>query len=133
VLKLKKDANLRGFYDFPEDTVLRGVPVPVNISRSQRKMFTFADDRNLLIEATAENLIRLKKKLGDFKELSGLECNIEKSVMLQVGDTGNLPGEVIEAGFPLKNRIKVLGITLTTSCMEFTEVYNEIEEKVQNK
>jgi hypothetical protein len=96
-------------------------------------MFAFADDGNLLIEATAENLIRLKKKLGDFKELSGLECNIEKSVMLQVGDTGNLPGEVIEAGFPLKNRIKVLGITLTTSCMEFTEVYNEIEEKVQNK
>jgi hypothetical protein len=95
VLKLEKDADLRGFYDFPEDTVLRGMPVPVNISRSQRKMFAFADDGNLLIEATAENLIRLKKILGDFKELSGLECNIEKSVMLQVGDNGNLPGEVI--------------------------------------
>ena len=43
---------------------------------------SFADDVTLLIRGTPENIINVKQILLNFKKLSGLETNTEKTIVL---------------------------------------------------
>jgi hypothetical protein len=87
----------------------------------------------MLVEATVENLTRIKHILSEFKNLSGLEYNVEKSVMMQVGNTEPLSDEIIEAGFLIKNKITILGITLTVGCLDYTDNALIMLNKVQKQ
>jgi hypothetical protein len=131
LLKLEKDEGITGFYEFLEDTV--NLNIPGTISRACRKAFAFADDGNLLVEASLSNLNRIKKILNDFSNISGLECNLEKSAMMQIGILDELDEEIINAGFPLVDKLKILGTVLNSNCVEFNETITEITDKIQGQ
>jgi hypothetical protein len=55
----------------------------------------------------------LKQVLDDFGRLSGLECNVEKTTIMQVGTDGPIPREILEIGFSAVREVMVLGCTLS--------------------
>ncbi len=54
--------------------------------RETDKAEAFADDTTGLTILELESLSKLKKALFDFGEMSGLKCNVEKTVLMQVGN-----------------------------------------------
>jgi hypothetical protein len=80
--------------------------LPVENQRSERRVFAFEDDGNILVSATVNNLILIKRILADFYSISSLECNIEKSVMMQVGNLEALDADVLSSGFRVEKKSK---------------------------
>ncbi len=60
-------------------------PLPIEVSSRPFKVFAYADDANMLVKMDVPTLTRLRTILDDFGTLSGLECNVEKTTLLQVG------------------------------------------------
>jgi hypothetical protein len=74
---------------------------------------SFADDSSNLILLKLECLTHMKSVLCDFRVLSGLSCNIEKSFLMRIGDlSGTVSAEIQELGFTFADKIKLLGFTL---------------------
>jgi hypothetical protein len=74
---------------------------------------SFADDSSNLILLKLECLTHMKKVLCDFRVLSGLSCNIEKSFIMRIGDLcGTVSAEIRDLGFSFADKIKLLGFTL---------------------
>jgi hypothetical protein len=48
---------------------------------------SFADDSSNLTVLTVDSLFELKSILEEFRMLSGLSCNLEKSFVMRIGDT----------------------------------------------
>ena len=61
---------------------LTGITYATHESRSE----TFADDTTIFLTRTENNLRFAKKYLVDFHTLSGLACNIDKSVLIPLGE-----------------------------------------------
>jgi hypothetical protein len=80
--------------------------LPVGNQRSERRVFAFADDGNILVASSAINLNLIKQILADFYSISGLECNIEKSVMMQVGNLEALDADILSSGFRMEKKSK---------------------------
>jgi len=111
--------------DIPEDLT----PIRQDVSKKPRKVFTFADDNNILTEFDYGSLNRIKIILAEFKELSGLECNVEKSVLMQVGAIEPVSQEIKDLGFVIQKKIKVLGLIIEQNSMDFKDSWGEIEKK----
>jgi hypothetical protein len=74
---------------------------------------SFADDSSNVMMLTVESLTTLKHILEEFRFLSGLSCNLEKSFAMRIGSTDEaLSNEITALGFSFVNRIKLLGFTL---------------------
>jgi hypothetical protein len=56
------------------------------VSSFAKKVFTFADDCNVLCKYDEDLFARIKKVLEDFAIISGLECNLEKTNVLVIGE-----------------------------------------------
>jgi hypothetical protein len=78
ILKLSFDLQIEGLIDYPitPDTT---PPPPVTVSTYTRKIYAYADDANLIVKMSYENLLRIKNILEDFGIMSGLVCNVEKT------------------------------------------------------
>jgi hypothetical protein len=51
--------------------------------------------------------------LTDFKNISGLSSNYEKSFIMRIGDiTGVVSQDILDLGFTFTDEIKLLGFTL---------------------
>jgi hypothetical protein len=59
-----------------------------------------------------ETLNRLKHVLDSFGKLSGLECNVDKTTLLQVGTEDPIPAEIIQCGFSVVTEVTILGLKL---------------------
>jgi hypothetical protein len=66
---------------------------------------SFADDSSNLLIFNLQSLCTLKTILTNFRKLSGLSSNLEKSFIMRIGD---LAGEVLELGFSFTDKIKLL-------------------------
>jgi len=55
------------------------------VSHTDPKAFALADDCSLLVELELENLQNVITILNSFKNISGLGCNLEKTVMMTIG------------------------------------------------
>jgi hypothetical protein len=98
-------------------------PVPVSasplystkkpVSVYAKKVFTFADDCNLLCNRDATTLSRLKKILTDFEQISGLECNLDKTNIMLIGGASHNDNEVRNQGFAEKKSLTILGMKIS--------------------
>jgi hypothetical protein len=87
----------------------------VPVSTFAKKVFTFADDCNVLCKLEEESLARIKVVLEDFAVISGLECNLDKTNVLAVGtDNGNYMA-ITNQGFTLKNSLNILGMSVSNN------------------
>jgi hypothetical protein len=94
LFKINYDLQIQGITEQP--TIPPDLPpVPHEVSTRPYKVFAFADDANALLKLEVSTLNRLKSVLDEFGRLSGLECNVEKTTLLQVGSNIPLPDEII--------------------------------------
>jgi len=96
----------------------------------EKKVFAFADDGNLIIKLTRENLLLVKNILNDFGSISGLKCNVEKTNVLAIGMDGNAEILLGDTGFNFTNNITVLGVEIGEN---FEDNYRKIQSKVQKQ
>ncbi len=75
-------------------------------------MDAFADDTSILTLFVYTALLALKTCLEDFGAFSGLKCNIEKTVLMQVGNKTAITPEIASLGFSFSDSIKILGMDI---------------------
>jgi hypothetical protein len=71
--------------------------------------------------------------LAEFRKLSGLECNVEKSYVMRIGDlTGEVEQNILDLGFPFVDEITILGFTLQNYGDMAAKNFEKITSKVLN-
>jgi len=130
---------LRINYDFQINSLGDEEPVPVHlapppagVSTVPRKIYAFADDGNCMTTMDLQSLHQIKVILENFGSLSGLECNVEKTGIMQVGSDDPIPQEVRDLGFTCCQELKILGLTIRGDTGNFMQSLSLIENKVKN-
>jgi hypothetical protein len=85
------------------------------VSATDPKAFALADDCTLLVELSVTNLNEIIQVLRKFEDISGLGCNVEKTVLMQIGCNDPLAQQILDMGFIVKDEITLLG-TLIKNC-----------------
>jgi len=94
---------------------------------------SFADDANNFLMLEYQTLAKLKLVLDTFRVLSGLECNVDKSYIMRIGNLeGEISQEILELGFPVTNEITVLGFTIQNTGNMIAKNYEKVREKIFN-
>jgi hypothetical protein len=76
------------------------------------KVYALADDATLLVKMEQATLSRVKVLLELFEGLSGLGCNVDKTMLMQVGSNDIIDDDILGLGFDQKNEITILGMKL---------------------
>ncbi len=50
--------------------------------------------------------------LVEFKMISSLECNVEKTTLMQIGSNDPVSREVVDLGFDIQDEVKLLGLKI---------------------
>jgi hypothetical protein len=94
---------------------------------------SFADDSSNLTLFTVDALTELKRVLENFKTLSGLSCNLEKSFVMRIGNIeGDIPQPIAALGFTFVNKINLLGFTLCNYGDSVAENYEKVTIRIGN-
>jgi hypothetical protein len=94
---------------------------------------SFADDSSNLIALSVDSLSALKKVLQEFKTISGLSCNIEKSFVMRIGDlSGDLSDDIINLGFTFTDKLMLLGFQLQNYGDIAASNFEKIGTKIDN-
>jgi hypothetical protein len=104
ILKLTFDLQIEGLVEFPavpEHTP----PLPRTVSTYARKVSAYADDANMLTKCSYQNLTRIKCILEEFGILSGLVCNVEKTVLLPIGENAVIDEQIMSLGFVIADKV----------------------------
>jgi hypothetical protein len=91
----------------------------------------FADDATGLSLFELASLSALKKIMIDFGSFSGLKCNVEKTVLMQIGNRVLPSQEIIELGFTLVDEIKILGMSIDHSIENLDANFVQIHESIK--
>jgi hypothetical protein len=91
---------------------------------------SLADDNTSLILLEEDNLRVLRKILDDFGNISGLLCNYDKTVVMPVGNTSNIPVDM--SGFTLANSVKLLGMDISKNLDNVDDIFIAVGEKILN-
>jgi hypothetical protein len=94
----------------------------------------FADDTTGLTLFEFESLSAIKKILIDFGNFSGLRCNVDKTVLMQIGEIRLPSQEILDLGFTLVDKIKILGMeidhSLTNLNGNFVGIHDSIKKTI---
>ncbi len=108
-------------------------PLPPTVSTYKRKVRAYADDANLIVKLTYENLLRIKTILEEFGLLSGLVCNVEKTVLMSVGNNIVIDERIANLGFNIEQKVTILGLTFDGNgnfdC-NFEKIRNKIMKQI---
>jgi hypothetical protein len=88
------------------------------VSNSSRKVYAFADDCNIAVLKNVNTVNRIIEVLNSFSPISGLECNIEKSHYLEIGQINN-DNSLMGSGLEKKTSLKVLGCVISNDTNEY--------------
>jgi hypothetical protein len=86
----------------------------------------FADDTSILTLFTYTVLLALKTCLENFGVFSGLKCNIEKTVLMQVGNKTLITPEIASLGFTFSDSIKILGMDIDSDISRLDSNFEKI-------
>jgi exonuclease III len=123
-----------GTISFPqwERAEEKGLVLDPELKETNRKASAFADDTNVGLLRTADNLLRVKNILVDFGSISGLETNVEKTTLMPIGGLDNpVPQEITDLGFSIVNEIKCLGLKLDNRAANLTDHFDEKIQKIR--
>jgi hypothetical protein len=124
ILLLKIELSLQiNTFNLPEPAVAELPQVltgtDLRVSYRSKKVFTFADDCNIITVADPENLCRLTKILEIYGEISGLVCNVNKTNILLIGDDRLFPQNIADLDFNIAEEITVLAFKLSNNLDNF--------------
>jgi exonuclease III len=132
IFKLNYDLQIEGFLDVPAIPDTHS-PLDNMVSKKPRKVFAFADDCTILCVLKKSNFERINRILHEYYLLSGLECNVDKSVLKPVGNIADPVPENETAGFKIEQKITILGLTFEGDGLNFETSQQMIMKKVQDK
>jgi hypothetical protein len=66
----------------------------------------------MIVKLTYENLLRIKTILEEFGLMSGLVCNVEKTVLLPVGNPVIVDPRIADLGFTVVDKVTILGLVI---------------------
>jgi len=89
----------------------------------------FADDNSTGTLCELESLSSLKKVLKDFSVFSGLHCNREKTVIMQIGNKIPLSDEIKSLGFSFADKIHILGMDIDSELVNLDENFEKNNSK----
>jgi hypothetical protein len=75
------------------------------------KTEAFADDNTVLALLDNEALNAIREILNKFADISGLKCNVDKSLIMICG-TDEIPAYVAESGFQIADSLTILGFQI---------------------
>jgi hypothetical protein len=103
-------------------------------NRETNNSDAFADDTSILTLFTFTALLALKTCLEEFGTFSGLKCNIEKTVLMQVGQKTPITPEIAALGFSFVDSIKILGMDIDADIVNldsnFTRIAISIDKSI---
>ena len=105
-------------------------PFRLESNRETDKVESFADDKTVTFCATRVGLDAICKILRDFSKISGLFCNMDKSVIMYVGDGDPAPAYLGEYDFKLVDRITILGMHIDKGLNNLSDCHIATVEKV---
>jgi hypothetical protein len=132
LFKLEYDRNIDGLIEevlIPESLH----PLPPNVSQVPPRTYALADDATVLTSMNAESLRRIRDLLIEFKLISGLECNVEKTTLMQIGSNDPVSQEVMDLGFDIQDEVKLLGLKIKKDCRFYLESVNDMEAKIRSQ
>ncbi len=100
--------------------------------RETDKAEAFADDTTGLTILELESLSKLKQALFDFGEMSGLKCNVEKTVLMQVGNLIAPSNEILALGFSHVESIRILGMDIDQNILNLDQNFSNILDRIRN-
>ena len=92
-----------------------------------------ADDASCLVMIDLQTLTRIKSILTEFGILSGLCCNIEKTVLIPIGVEEEIPASILDLGFEIRQSATILGMEISADTSNFSDSTKKISEKIKNK
>jgi hypothetical protein len=92
----------------------------------------FADDTTGLTIFELESLAALIRILIEFGLFSGLQCNVEKTVLMQIGNCRPPSDEILALGFTLVDEIKILGMKIDHAIENLDSNFVEIHESIKS-
>jgi hypothetical protein len=96
-------------------------------------MFAFADDGTIVTTMDYTSLKRIKTILEMFGKISGLECNVEKTTLMQFGTINPITDDIHSLGFEISNSLTILGLKINSDSLDFQENWDKILQKVSNQ
>jgi hypothetical protein len=115
LFKLNFDLQILGGIEIPAEppdgSVSPASTRTASIFRTKTKVMAMADDATCITKIDFNSLSRIKNILDEFGKLSGLECNVEKTVLMPLGGEP-VPENIKQLGFEIKNEITILGMKL---------------------
>jgi exonuclease III len=103
------------------------------VSYRSKKVFTFADDCNILAAYKPETIREIINVLDNFGKISGLICNVNKSHILPVGFNPVTTQELSDLGFTISNEITVLGFQINNNMDIFRKNATGIINKLRSQ
>ena len=80
-----------------------------------------------------KTLRALQVILTNYAEISGLECNVEKTTLVQVGDKSQPTAEILELGFDIRVSVTVLGMVIENDTGDFSQNIEKTLDKVRKQ
>ena len=95
---------------------------------------TFADDTTIFLERTAKNLRYATKFITAFHKISGLACNIDKTVVIPIGMIADKHKILCpDLGMEWDNTFTILGFTLDSKLKNLDINFKKIKDKIQGQ
>ena len=79
------------------------------------------------------SLRHIKHILEKYTEISGLECNVEKSFLMQIGSNDQVSEEIRALNFTVADKITILGLTIEGDPNRFTDSIKKIKDRIREK
>ena len=132
LFKLQYDLQIKSIA--PEITLPAShPPLPETVSTARPRVFGLADDATVLTAMEVGSLSRVKNILASFGSISGLECNVEKTILMQVGSNSDIEQEILDLGFDVKNEITLLGLIIENDTGNFQKSLDKITNAVKKE
>jgi hypothetical protein len=122
--------------DLVPDPRRKGIDTDYNVHFSQEshretdKADGFADDNSTATEANIGSLQALKDICTEFSSFSGLQSNAEKTTLLKIGTVANLTEEILQLGFNITDKVKLLGMDIDRTLSSLNNFFDDVAVKI---
>ncbi len=79
------------------------------------------------------SLSRIKDILVSFGNISGLECNVDKTILMQVGSDSNIDQAILDLGFDVKREITLLSLIIENDTGNFQKSLSKITNTIKKE
>jgi len=101
--------------------------------RETSKNESMADDNTTLTLLELESLAAVKRILADFELISGLRCNVDKTILMPVLDPTQQETDMVAGlGFELSDNFTLLGVKISNKLDNIPAIFMDIKNKIIN-